>query len=703
MKKLIYLVLVLLLFNVPAQASFTTCYNQGQQYLAQYQYSSAIIEFRKALRINYMDVSARIGLINSYLARGTHYANNEKNWDAAANDFRAALFYLRYYPIDNQDVQNSMQLISNATQNLNNCLKMTNFSTDAQSRYNKGKYLRLDGRFAEAGYEFAQSSASSALKSASFEQLGDILSILGNNKKCIFYYKQAVALNNSNGQLRLKYANALEKSGDNDAALKEYNSSLANGAQDPDITYSLEKIYRQKIEDEPNNASAYTNLGVVLQKQNLYDEALKYYNKAAELEPDNVTTRLNVGTLYQQKKSYDAAIAAYDSILVLYPNHTEANLYKAQCLAAKGEKQQAKEAFANVLKTEANNTAIKMQIFDTLKDTMKPSEIITFMFPSGFPSKDIVDSMYNYALDLHNSKKYDKAISFYNEVIKFDSANQEAYVNLGIAYRENGNLDQAKKVLNDAKNLFPQNKLIQDNLKACEEAELDKIYDAASDLFNKGEFQKAIDIYATISPATFDSNNGIAACYKSLNNDAKAIEYYKKALNLKADSDIAYYIGVLYSETENWDNSKTYLKKAIQINPKNQRAKDLLDSVLEQCNVKLLDDAITLFEKKDYINSLAKLNAILKDDLKNGYAYYYRGQIYDEQKKYALAIADYKKAVVYSQDLSIGYYMIAVDYDTLAQYKNALINYKKYVSLTPVTNEFKTYSNTRIKQLKQYE
>ena len=77
------------LLSAPS-AAFTQHYNAGQEFLTQSQYSSAIVEFRKALRINFMDNSARIGLINSYLARATYYANQEKNYDKSANDFRSA-------------------------------------------------------------------------------------------------------------------------------------------------------------------------------------------------------------------------------------------------------------------------------------------------------------------------------------------------------------------------------------------------------------------------------------------------------------------------------------------------------------------------------------------------------------------------------------------------------------------------------------
>ena len=82
--------------SAPAGA-FAQHYDAAQDFLTQGQYSSAIVEFRKALRINYMDNSARVGLINSYFARATYYANQEKNYEKSANDFRSALFYLKMF------------------------------------------------------------------------------------------------------------------------------------------------------------------------------------------------------------------------------------------------------------------------------------------------------------------------------------------------------------------------------------------------------------------------------------------------------------------------------------------------------------------------------------------------------------------------------------------------------------------------------
>ena len=75
MKKLLKVALILTLLSNCAHADFKEHFDLGQHYLSNYQYSSAVTEFKNALRINYLDNSARIGLMNSYISRAAYYGN----------------------------------------------------------------------------------------------------------------------------------------------------------------------------------------------------------------------------------------------------------------------------------------------------------------------------------------------------------------------------------------------------------------------------------------------------------------------------------------------------------------------------------------------------------------------------------------------------------------------------------------------------
>ena len=684
----------------PCFAGFKEHFDLGQEYLSNYQYSGAITEFKSALRINYLDNSARIGLINSYIARGTYYANTDKDYAQAADDYRAALFYLVYYPNANQ-VKNSSQAIIQVTSNLNQCLNEIKFDTSAQNRFNTAKQLRAEGNFAAAGYEFNQSLGDTSFIKDSFEQTGDIMKLLGNDAKSAEYYKKAVAAAPNDIALRLSYAKILDKLQQEDEAVEQYNFILSKTTDNKDVLYSLERIYKRKLAESPNDSAITANLGAIMQKEGNFDEALRYYSKAEYLDPSNVNTRLNVGTLYQQKGDYKTAITAYDSVLIIYPDNIQANLYKAQSLAAMGDSKGALDLYKKVLSKEPDNEIAQTEMLNMVKDTMTTAQFVDYIKKNNPDNAGSV--LYSYALDLHKQNKLTDAVTIYNEVIKLNPSNSEAYVNLAIAQGQGKNYDAALATLNTANTKFPNNAQVSDAIKSISAQSTDEKLEKAANYYNNKDYQNAINEYLKIKPATSDTMLGIASSYQNMGDNDNAIEYYKQALNLApTNSDIAYYIAALYSEKGDSANAKTYAQKAVTFNKNNKEAAELLESLNAQIASEELEKAISMFDAGQYSESLVILNKIITSTPNDAYALYYRGMIYDTQKKYNEAIADYKKAIASNPDLTIVNYLIGVDYDMLEQYKNAISYYKAFTATYNEDDDYLRYAKTRISELEPY-
>lgn len=663
----------------------------------QNQFSSSIVEFRKALRINYLDNSARIGVINAYLARATYYANQEKNYDKAANDFRSALFYLRIYPNKEQTVQNSAGMISSATENLNQCLKVLSFDMTASGRYKRAEELRAMGNLSAAAYEFSRAAQSEKLAADANTQVGDLLKLLGNEPRSADFYKTALDLKPNDGVLRMKYARTLDKLGRYDEAVSEYNEALANSKGDMEVLYALERIYLKKLAQTPSDAELNANLGAIKQAQGDYETALNYYGKAEQLNPSNVTTRLNVGTLFQQRKEYQKAIQSYDSVLTLYPNNTQALLYKGQVYKEMGDSKTALNMYKRVLAIDPANAAAKDEIASVIKDTMSPAEYINYLAQNGNES-----DIYDYTYKLHKDNKIDEAISGYKAVIAKNASNVDAYVNLGICYATKEDYNSAINILNTAKSKFPTNNLVLKTLQSVQNDSVSTKLATASTSYENKDYKKAIQQYLAINPATEDSMLGVAASYQALEDYNNAIEYYKKAEKINPkNAEIPYYIGYLYSEQQNWALAETYLKKAVTLNPESD-AKNLLSYVVQNGSVGILNEGIDLFEKNNFQAALVKFNEVLKKEANNAYAYYYRGLIYDEQKQPKLAISDFLNVLKYSNEFPIANYMLAVDYDTLSNYKEAYKYYKKFTSAYTTDDEYLKYAKTRMEELKAY-
>lgn len=684
------------IFAEPSGA-FAEHYNAGQNYLMSSQYSSSIVEFRKALRINYLDNSARIGLINAYLARATFYANQDKNYDKAANDFRSALFYLKIYPNKEQTVQNSAGMISSATENLSQCLKVVSADTTASGRYKRGEELRAMGNLSASAYEFSRATQSEKLASDANMQVADLLKLLGNEPRSADYYKTALDISPNNSILRMKYARTLDKLGRYDEAVTQYNEALANSKGDMEVLYALERIYLKKLAVTPSDAELNANLGAIKQAQGDFDAALSYYGKAEQINPSNVTTRLNVGTLFQQRKEYQKAIQSYDSVLTLYPNNTQALLYKAQVFKEMGDNKTALNLYKRILAIDPNNAGAKAEISGAMKEALSPSEYIAYLNQNGTD-----EEIYEYAYKLHQDNKIEDAISGYKAVIAKNSSNVDAYVNLAICYASKEDYNNAISTLNSAKAKFPTNNLVLKTLQSVQSDSVSTKLATASSSFENKEYKKAIQQYLAINPATEESMLGVAAAYQALEDYNNAIEYYKKAEQINPkNAEIPYYIGYLYSEQQNWSLAETYLKKAVGLNP-NSDAKELLSYVVQNGSVGILNEGIDLFEKNNFQTALLKFNDVIKKDAKNAYAYYYRALIYDEQKQVKLAINDYLNVLKYSNEFPIANYMLAIDYDGLNNYKEAYKYYQKFVSSYTTDDEYLKYAKSRMGELKAY-
>ena len=670
-------------------------YIEGKKFLSNSQFSSAINEFKKAIRINPSDTSSIIELVNAYNMRATYYNNTMKDVEKAVTDLKSALFYAKYYNPTTQTI--SPQNIIAIEKNLNAISKKT---TD-EERIKLAKTQRTKGEFAASGYDYFQLLNNQTYATEANIALGDIFKIFNRTPNALSFYQKAQLLEPNNKEIHLKLARTYEQLNDYATSLKEYSKALDSSSENEDILSSLERIWQKKVDENPKDAEAHSNLGVVYQKQKRYLEAMAEYQKAEVLNPHNVNTKINIATLYQEQKKYDAALNAYNAILQIQPQNANIIVSKAQCLKELRRNEDAIASYKLALNIDPKNVAAKAQLFDLLKDTMPVEEVLNFLYKNVQNSPMDANSYYEFAYELHKANKIDDAIVYYLQTIKLDNKKIDAYINLSQAYRQKKDYNDAYGIIQKAKQLEPENELVKKQYELVAKEFATNNYNIASNAFQSGNYQKAITEYSKIIPATADSLLGIAASYQSLKDNVQAITYYKKAMELAPqNSDIPFYIASIYVNENQIEKAKEYVEIALSKNKLNTQAIELQEYINAKDAEKLLADAVIKYDAKQFNEAITIFDKVLALTPSNATVYYYRAMAYDAINNYEKAISDYKTTLKYAPDMTIAYYSLGVDYEAMSDYPQAKINFQKYIDLTMEENDYKTYAKSRVQEIR---
>ncbi len=683
---------------------FSAYYSNGLQYLNDGQYTSAINEFKKVLRVSPYDTTIQEALANAYYKRAKYYRTQTKEIKKALVDLKSANFYAKYWSKDNSSQNpNLAQIATSSAKEINELEKRLNSSNDPSTILQNAKILKAQGELSASGYDF-QKLLNTQYKNTAYENLSNIYKNLNNLALAMDYIKTAIDNEPNNAKLHFLYGVMLDSAKNYEASMEQYNLALQYGDKSPELMEILENKWTQGVANNPNSAQGYINLGAIYQKQGNLEGAKAQYQKAYQLNPNDEVILYNLASLYVQEKNYLEANKIYDKILALNPNKTDVLKYKAQILEDEKNYDEALKIYERILTLEPNNADIKQKSENIILNNFQGEKLKNYLVQKANTSLNNYEAQFNCALEFHKNKDYKNAIYYYQKAQKLNPAKEETYINLAQIYIEQKEYKKAMDICQKGLIVLPNSAQLSASLNDAKNYSLSSQYIEASKLYDQKNYPMALKAYLNIENKTNDVKMAIASCYWQMKDYKNASLYYEDVIKTEPNNlEALVNLTTMYYSLNDFTNAKMSANKVLALDKTNKDALSIISNIEENENSNILNDAIQKYENASYDESLAILNKYLQTKPDDEFALYYKALNLDELKKPNDAVKQYKLLISKNPNFENAYYSLGLNYDNSQKYELAVENYEKYLSLkNNAQDETTNFAKNRIKELKDY-
>lgn len=599
-------------------------------------------------------------------------------------------------------------------QKLDKLIQKDNLDYTPQNRFDDCLRLINNQKFYSASYELNELILSGYEVSKCYELLGDISNKAKKSaSKIAFYYKEALKADKSNINAEYKLSKLYLRENKNVLGIEHLRNVIKN-TTDRDILCEIQEIILNHITPqnrfEANNL--YEALGWIYLKLDCYNDAYRAFERALELNPDDIFLKYYLADLYYSKKQNNEAINIYTMIIDENPLDSQIRLSKAKISSNIGDINSAYKEYLEILSLNPDSSSAKYGIYK-LFNNLSADEILKKIYKDNSYTPKKEDYL-QFALLLKNKNDFEgedkflqraKAFDKKDESIKEQPKKEQIKKETKEIKKEEQKPQTPKKEVNQTQNKDQkpkppqkkQEKALQKKqinkqqnnklTKKQEEKILKEIrkplkIDKTSKKYL--EFKKVVDKYKAIEPKDKLTYIAIANTYKLMGELYLAIDNYNNALKIEpTDSDIQYNLGLTYMELNEFKIAKVHLEKAINLNPQNQKAINLLSFVNQKLVTSIVNEAYSKFEKEQYIPAFQILENGIKEYPKNAQLYYYRALVFGKMNRNAAQIIDLQKSIELDPSYYMSYYQLGLAYEKIKDERSALVAYERFLSIEP--------------------
>ena len=309
------------------------------------------------------------------------------------------------------------------------------------------------------------------------------------------------------------------------------------GRRNPDSTGG-EADLKKAIELAPLSPVGYSRLGSVRMAQNNFKEAEKLFEQALEKDANSLEAMQGLVGLYQMQKQVPRALARLDLQLAKVPNNPAFFYLKGTILFATNDLEKAQAAFE-----QAANI-----------------------------NKDFVDALLSLGQVQGLRAQMDKAAATFQQCIEKSPRDVRAYILLASLEEGRNNWQRAQELYEKSLQVAPDNPLASNNL-------------AFLQLEHGGNVDVALS-HAQIARQKMPDRPNVADtlgwAYYHKGIYGQAITYLEEAVKGIPDNPTYHYhLGRAYQKAADPAKARLHLKRALELNPKENVKAECLKSLAE--------------------------------------------------------------------------------------------------------------------------
>lgn len=411
-------------------------------------------------------------------------------------------------------------------------------------------------------------------------------------------------------------------------------------------TKAAKAYFIQALAADKTYSMAIDNLGTMDFSEGKSVEAEKKFKQALVYDTQNTTAMYHLAQVYVQKKDYATALNHLNNALAINQNSPAIYNLMGKAYAAQGNDAAAINAFKHSIFVKPEFSASYLDLAD-LYEQRGDNELAIDQLKTALSvdSSDNETRLRLADISLANNN-YKQAISVYAELVSEDAYKNIAVKGLAQAYYGQAQKSASKATIGSNKDLFIAMNYVNKALAANNqdlELHLAKLKLCK---MTKQPYITQEEAKTVIQQQANDIGNKIVKgqAYLTLQDFANAQKTFESTIDISDNVDDQLYLSEIFIHDKQLNNAEKVYKKILKQDAQNKAATSGLEYVRK--SKKYADDCFLsaqgFVKTKNFPAATDYLNRSVEVTPDNAQAYLLLGKVYEKQKDYTNAVANYK-------------------------------------------------------------